>query len=209
MGNYILHNGELYHYGVKGMRWGVRKTEKWANSEHQPSSVKSSALAGLWAATGNKRIAKALEKSNDVDAQNWERAKKVHNLNSVKKIANTSSRKDVEEIFNKNKMLNDAVERARPFVKKLTDAETKLYKYEEDISDGVVQRSKKHHLSLLKDYDSAFKQNGAAIKKEVDNLLGEYGDVVVNGKVFKGGAANELTMRLQSQAFSRNFRDRK
>lgn len=200
---------ELYHYGVKGMRWGVRKTEKWANSEHQPSSVKSSVLAGVYAATGNKRIGEALDKSNAVDAQNWNRAKKVYNLNSVKKIANTSSRKGVESVFAKNKMLNDAVERARPFVKRLSDAETKLYKYEENVSDGLIQRSKKHHLSLLKEYDSAFKQNRDVIKKEVDRLLGEYGDVVVKGKMFKGRADNELTIRLHSQAFSRNFRDRK
>lgn len=72
----IFYESELYHYGVKGMKWGVRKTRKWATSKHQPSSTKSSALAGIYAATGNKRVGKALDKSNSRDAANWERAKK-------------------------------------------------------------------------------------------------------------------------------------
>lgn len=66
----------LMHYGVKGMKWGVRKDRKLANAKHQPSSVRSSVLAGVTAATGNKRVARGLEKSNDRDALRWEQAKK-------------------------------------------------------------------------------------------------------------------------------------
>lgn len=28
MGKYIIHNGEIYHHGVKGMKWGVRRTKE-------------------------------------------------------------------------------------------------------------------------------------------------------------------------------------
>lgn len=66
---------ELYHHGVKGMKWGVRKDKKWASSRHQPSSLNSSVLAGLYAATGSKRVARALDKSNAKDAERWRQAK--------------------------------------------------------------------------------------------------------------------------------------
>ena len=28
MNEYIINNGELYHYGVKGMKWGVQRREE-------------------------------------------------------------------------------------------------------------------------------------------------------------------------------------
>lgn len=73
----LRYENELKHYGVKGMKWGVRRrgTNKWATAKHQPSSFKSSVLAGAYAATGNKKIGKALDKSNDRDAERWEREK--------------------------------------------------------------------------------------------------------------------------------------
>jgi hypothetical protein len=44
--DYIYTNGELYHHGVKGMKWGVRKKD------------------GLYTRLHNKRTKKTREKNN-------------------------------------------------------------------------------------------------------------------------------------------------
>ena len=67
--DYILHNGELYHYGVKGMKWGVRKTQNKSGNPIEP--VK-------------KRQGKIYS-----DLQNKERGKKLYN--ATKKGAKTTS----------------------------------------------------------------------------------------------------------------------
>ena len=28
MGRYIIHDGEIYHHGIKGQKWGVRRTKE-------------------------------------------------------------------------------------------------------------------------------------------------------------------------------------
>lgn len=47
--NYVIHNGELYHHGVKGMKWGVRRFQN-------PD--------GSLTPAGKKRVTKEYEKSN-------------------------------------------------------------------------------------------------------------------------------------------------
>lgn len=39
MADYVYYNGELYHYGVKGMKWGVRRSKNVRKNE--PSLMSS------------------------------------------------------------------------------------------------------------------------------------------------------------------------
>ena len=42
MGNYVVHNDELIHYGVKGMKWGIRKSKNRGFMKTVFRSAKSS-----------------------------------------------------------------------------------------------------------------------------------------------------------------------
>ena len=93
----------LAHHGILGQKWGVRrfqnkdgsltaagkararmdteKGNKWALSKHQPSSVRSSIAAGLYAAKPNTKNANRLDKFNESDEIRYKAARDYANKN--------------------------------------------------------------------------------------------------------------------------------
>ena len=57
MSNYIIHNGELYHFGVKGMKWGVRK-EYYADKAKRKRLANEARKSGQWVNLYNKKARK-------------------------------------------------------------------------------------------------------------------------------------------------------
>ena len=59
MGEYVICNDELYHHGVKGMKWGVRRFQNADGSLTNEGKIRQKAI---------RRVRSAAKTKNDVDS---------------------------------------------------------------------------------------------------------------------------------------------
>ena len=112
--DYVIVGGELYHYGVKGMKWGVRRAQKAKNkyaakakrqvlrNNANAKSLKKS-LDSDWDETTESRLDKETRKAYEHEMQSSIKADKSW-MQTRKDImnmdVNTITPKDVKKRFN-------------------------------------------------------------------------------------------------------------
>lgn len=147
--NQTVSSEELYHYGIKGMKWGVRRARnRYEEAATAAKNVKR--LSDKYVSSISKRASKKPNKSRESDVQN---AKKI-----AKKI-NDSQTKRVE--------------------KRKKDYELKKSKYEEAdkkknpakyMSDSEL-RKKLNRLQMEKQYSQLTGRDMSKGKKALNNII--------------------------------------
>lgn len=189
-------NNELYHYGVLGMKWGVRR---YQNKD------------GTLTAAGKKRLVKSIKNTSTIDAayhmtKTLSNNKDVQSYKSSNSAYKTAYQKQETYIAERDKFYKKQANASNKLISQL---EKKYGKYE-DLERN--QNTKKMEM-FYKEYTKGLKQQGIYAERErVDNLrrdasqarelaekqtqefvsswLGKYGDTKLNGQgsaVYKGG----------------------
>ena len=105
MTDYVIYNGELYHHGVPGMKWGVRKSYDYDPDEYTGGNSRGKKLKTIardepdefdriMRARGNKLITEIKYEGYQHDDYDW---------NSW----NRTSLSDIMDAFNEYKRLDD------------------------------------------------------------------------------------------------------
>lgn len=158
MSDYVIVNGELYHYGIKGMKWGVRRTK-------EQLGYKSTGVRAALARRSNEKVDKGFK--------NWgENAKKRDDAISLGKQANAA--KLAYERDRSNKELKTAYKTANKQYKKVLSGNTAYRKgvvrqeVGRDASRKYLSEAKKVKKQLAAD------PSNKALQKRYDDLMSKH-----------------------------------
>lgn len=156
MSDYTIINGELYHYGVPGMKWGVRR---YQNPD------------GSLTAEGQKRFAKGYGKNSA--KVNYAFAKSYVDGNSTKyhKLQNKSD-KSVNKLLQKT-LTDEELDQFVETRKRSYDAFDKYHESEARYTNAVSKK-------LDADTVAKYEQEAKEAKEVYEKVKSEYQDLSVN-----------------------------
>ena len=186
MNDYMLN--ELYHHGVMGMKWGVRRYQPYGEGGYNPEH--KGKFVGKISKRDQKKLYKALKKVN---------RQGIYNPSS-KARNKLMTDEDLREAVSSNKKLMKAVR-----------ANNKAYDDFQSTRD-IVGRTDKEYDKALKDsikrWDKSIDARDKEIRAVVKSILGDYADKPV-GKLNNGttirtaqdvlnGMVNQMATRIDN-----------
>ena len=156
---------ELYHHGILGMRWGVRRYENADGSLTEKGKKKVSAEYRKQVIAGNKELSK---KSNDLYVKAYNKSANYMNDGGTDKF-NAAQKKKYGDNFSKRSGYEEAYEAA---FNKLLSQNLEKTLYDFSLSNPAYQKADK----LVKKYDmTSWDELAKSNCEVVDEFRSRYG----------------------------------
>lgn len=186
MVDYNLYNDELYHHGIKGMKWGVRRYQNKDGSYTNAGLRRNFKAIKRAEKKWEYRMGGAVGKDDVITSA----ADKVRSLGqrvdaSYARLGDVRNKQEQEDRRKYNKFYS---EKGRSPTKE----------EHEKMMDSTYLKYKKDIDALEKEVRKAKDEYDLAIKQTVDAYLGKYGDIPVkrlNG--YKHTAAEALSIQIE------------
>lgn len=158
---------ELYHHGIKGMKWGVRRTKAQLGYKTGPTKKRSGSKGGSSKVRESvkdyisKRTAKKVNKTNKIEAKVSKKKRSISDM-SDSELQNAINRKRLEQQYEQLYPKSESF--TRKFAKKAMN---------DVLIPSATQAAKKYLDSYLdQQIRNAFKEDDptAKLKKEVSDL---------------------------------------
>lgn len=174
MSDYILANGELYHHGVKGMKWGVRRYQN-KDGSLTPAGKKKQAMRDA----KQDVYEKALDKRNA--SARYDRA-----ISDIQKVTlSKTKRQAYSNEFDK------AADGYKTASKNLKDSKKSYRQAKKDFKEQKqIDRFKKHGLDYNRDTAANVRNYGYKAAKRIEDRVGSKQTSRLKAKTIEAGKAS-------------------